>query len=533
MTSPLSVSVASAAATRHLDVRDLSFTKDARGGDRSANFTLPEWVQASGPELGPQSKVMVDDTATGRRVWEGNQELPGRTVDDSGHIWAMGAVGSAAVLDDRHRGYHAISQNYGDWKQGYQSNPQMTATASTHPRTDNDALLFSIPRGVAVVSDGDRTTANFDMFKETGQRCGGFSFNVAAGIGDLKWRTEMVLLGDPSGEQRAKFRNFSKVPSGLITGEASVDFQRQHDVFRIRIRKDSGGATNMTDDNHWAAVTALRVSALRRGLDGTDAFGTGTYTSDWVLAHDVVIDALWHFTNQVDIVRATIDKTFTHHIDQLSYPDGVRLSDMLDDLALLEPDLLWRVGPADQVEKHWFELGRWPTTPRYEADTSGGWSQPGGELDLSNSVELRWTDRRGREQSKTYTTSVPELDQWARTRDADPVRLGDEVGSENAADRIAAGILAQIITVPFSGTLTVDRPVRDLLTGGVAWPWEIEPGHLVAVRDLDGPPMRLTEMSYRDSDGAAALTLGTPVLTTEDLVATMHRSRTRHGGGRT
>jgi hypothetical protein len=528
--SPLTVTVTGGNHSRVLEVSGLEFTRSARGGFLSASFAVPAWVDTPDPALGPMARVSISDARTTRRVFEGYLDIPGRSVEASGHTWRIGAVGAASVLTDRHRAYFAISSNLSDWRQSFTSSPEMSVSMGAQPDTENEALLFTVGRGIAV-DTGYRTTAIFDLPRVTGQKAGGFTFTSVNGVADVNWRTEMYMTGDTTG-QIARFRNFQTTSGTVAAASAGSEFTTGHNVFGLRMRRDAGGATNIADDVHWSAVTAARVSALRVNQAGTTISGASTYAADYLYAHDIIYDALWWFTNKVDIPGASIDATFTHPIDQFSYPDGARLSDLFNDLALLEPDLIWEVLESNAAGLHRLDVRRWTTAVRYEADTSDGFSAPGGEMDLANSLRIYWTDKTGVTQSSTYTTTVDELNQWGRTRDADPIELGAEVGTQGAADRIGAGLLAQIAAVPFAGTLTLARPIWDRLRGRSVMPWEIEPGYLLSIRDLpNAPAVRLTEVSYSDDSASATLTLGTPVMSTEELVTKLARPRRRAGGG--
>ena len=76
----------------------------------------------------------------------------------------------------------------------------------------------------------------------------------------------------------------------------------------------------------------------------------------------------------IDIAGANIDTSWTHQIQQLVYTDGIKMGDMLNDLALIEPDMIWEVGLPALAGKHTFTLRKWPTVIRYEATTIDGWS---------------------------------------------------------------------------------------------------------------------------------------------------------------
>ena len=531
MQSPLAVRVRAGQTSRSLDVSDLEFARIARGGFASATFTLPAWVSSTDPALTPLARVTVDDTRTAEPVFEGYLDIPGKNRDRGrGDAWQIGASGAQTVLGDRHRAYIGIDTDLSAFYRRYRGSPGSTAEASSSPADENvDALVMQFPGGQSIANNA-YASLQYDRIRDAGQKVGGFAYAYQAGLASTDYRMQSLVTAPLTTIRDHPFA------TALSTNGASAGPTFASDTFDrvvLRIIRATGGATNVATDSVWGAFSNVMVRAQLRLQDGSWLAGANTYVDYFVRAHQAVVDALWWFTNRIDIPGAAIDTTWTHQIDQLAYPDGTRLPDLLADLALLEPDMIWEVGEANAAGLHRFTLRRWPTDVRYEADSIDGWSQPGGEVNLSNSLRMFWTNRRGKVQSSTYSTTVAELDQWSRVRDAEPVTLAAELGSQAAADRIGPELLAQLATTPFAGTLTVARPIRDLYTGRSVMPWEIVPGYLVNVRDVDGPPMRLTEMSYRDSDQAATLTLGTPVYSMEELVNKLMRQQARPGGVRT
>jgi hypothetical protein len=233
------------------------------------------------------------------------------------------------------------------------------------------------------------------------------------------------------------------------------------------------------------------------------------------------------YTTMFDIVHASIDTTFAYQIDQLAYTDPTHCIDVFNDLAVFEPDLVYEVLDSNPAGLHRFNLRKWPTDVRYECDTSDGWSEPGGEADLRDMVTIIGVDVRGRPVSKQYSQTVPELAQWGRHRDADQIDLGAELWSDANADQVGAQILAQTGSAQISGTLTVARPIIDLYTGRQVSPHELEPGYNINIRDLAATSLRINDMSYRHSDRSAALTVGNPVLTTDQIVKRLAKNRKR------
>jgi hypothetical protein len=275
-------------------------------------------------------------------------------------------------------------------------------------------------------------------------------------------------------------------------------------------------ATNVATDDLWLAVGEIAV--LGQPVDRYGQPYANPRTTHW-LASEIVEDLLGRLLTFCEGVTADIDTT-TAEIDQLAYLDAATPAQVFDDLSLHEPDFYWGIGSTGTNGKHRFWYRAWPTTPRYEISTKDGYSAPGGEADLCNRIAINWTDTKGSTQTTIVTSTVPAL--GTRVRDAEPVTLPVGLGSLAGAQRVGELVLASKASPPKAATAVVRRPVVDHLRGCMVNLWEIEPGYLVRVRET-GDDLRLTEMEYADADVAATLTLGTPVRSTDQLIADVSR----------
>jgi hypothetical protein len=116
-----------------------------------------------------------------------------------------------------------------------------------------------------------------------------------------------------------------------------------------------------------------------------------------------------------------------------------------------------------------------------------------------------------------------------------------DIGSDRSAnDANQAGdvFLSEHKTPPNAGTLTVARPIVDLIGGGMVQPYEIRPGNLIRVRGVlprvdslnaqerDGLTVfRIIGMQYRASSGTAELELDSYPLTIAQALAALKRGK--------
>lgn len=524
--SPLMATVSNANTTRVLALSDLEFSRTARGGFQAATFSVPAWATATMTGLDPMSRVRVTDSRSTDVHFEGYLDMPGRTVSREGHRWEVGAVGAASVLGDRFRPYIAIDKNLDSWVSKWHTPNGATAELGSHPNNDDKpAWVLSIPDGLHVTTSTGPTIV-YEGFNESGQALGGIGFTYNTGISDANYRVQVTT--GPSGT--LAHDTFTTLSSVVIPVQgAAVDWPNVTDN-RVTVRLlRSGGSTIVANTTTWAAIfDDFFVRPTTQNIFGVVGTAAGWYNASFQRADGVIIDALWKFCDDIiDIPNADIDRSWVYQIDQMAYPTGVRFSNILDDLALLEPDMAWSVGPTNPAGKHSFQVYRWPTETRYVVDTRDGWSAPGSESTLANRFAIRWKDLWGHQRVSNFTVDVPELDQWGRIRNADPIDLGDEVGSVASVTQIGINVTAQLQNAANAGTVTVARPILDRYTGRMVMPWELQPGCMVDVRDVDMPAMRCTEMSFSDSAQAATLTLGDPAFSPEDMLRRINNTRPR------
>ncbi|HEY9418206.1 MAG TPA: hypothetical protein VIQ30_25885, partial [Pseudonocardia sp.] len=175
-----------------------------------------------------------------------------------------------------------------------------------------------------------------------------------------------------------------------------------------------------------------------------------------------------------------------------------------------------------------------PAQVRYEADVIDGYDSQGSGDGLYNQVTVRWRDSSGKYRTLVRTSTVPTLDGVGLVRQGQ-LDLGDEVGSQAAAQAAGDRWLAERQFAANGGQLKIARPILDLASGRMVQPWEIRPG-LIRVRGVlprpdalngvsrDGVTIfRIVSSEYRASDGAATLELDSYARTTPRLIADLVR----------
>ena len=519
MSLPLSVFI----GTDHYTHRQsgLTFRKEAVGGCVSIGTTLIHPLDRT--DIRHFDTVTVCDTRTADVIATAQVVDPGRSVSNEGQRWALTAQGPAVHAQDQQLPLVYITQSLESFRQVDRNNRGWSADVSTKPDDSSDGapdgLLFHAPEGTTATA-GNSATLRFDLVRDCDQYLGRISFDVDGGSIDTDY--DLKLQSSVDGAGGSVHYTFS-LSTAASTGNAEVvstDFANGRNVFSFFLTRSSGTGKPSTD-NKWAFVYNLIVRTRLMDETGADITAGASYGNDYVLAHEVVKDLLGRCLPEFDGPDAEIDEGAAFHIDSLTYPDGVTPAQVLDDLMAFEKAYRWHVTPAGQ-----FRWEPWPTMVRYEATLEDGGDFPAAGQTLYNEVRARYRDKRGRTRSVTRTAAGVGVDDLylapaGKVRSA-LLDLGDEVGTNAGAGRRAENFLATHAAPANTGTLTIARPIRDLISGRMVDPWEIEPGELIRVNgvesyadalnadDRDGVAVfRIWAMDYASDSNAATLELDT------------------------
>jgi hypothetical protein len=551
---PVSVRISDGVTDRHVTgyVSRLRYKITAPGGFHSASMTLhvdPSTLS----DLGPADRLFIYGP-TGATLWEGFIDNPGRLAGDEGVGFDLSVTGTLTLADDQSRAYVYVDRDLSEWEPYAKNQAIANATTSTNPTNDADqtqGLFTGLNNGQVAATNALSQIGYFALVK-AGLQFGAISAAVRSGKTDTGYRTELVY-GPPTGVNVVANSGGISTNAATFTrvvGEAGNPPSGTNAV-AVRLRR-TDGPTNIADDNTWTwwsniAVLGRRVDRFGVLVTGAAGMISATHVrGDWVAE-----DLLGRVLTLCDPNGSTIEAA-SYLIDQLTYHDGATAADVLDDLAVFEPDMLWEILHSTSAG-YVFNYRSWPTTVRYELSTRDGYDAPGGDVDLCNRITVRWTDPKGLPQTKivyaasspaatvgplgpmgfpigavatVFSPSLKALEDAGRIRDAETVTLPDGRGSDANAQRAGEQVLAAKADPPKAATVTVRQPVTDLLRGGWAKPYDLQPGYLARVRET-GDVLRVTEVEVDDEAGVAVLTLGEPVLTEEQRFARLTKVTSR------
>ena len=489
----------------HLVAGELGFTTQAPGGEVQCSFRLAG-SRVDFPDLGPMTRVWVSDTR-GNLLWgPGYGDNPGEQYDGTlGFDLTFRGGLSTAEDDARELLYRDTS--FENWEADDSGlNPQAAsadAAAGNFPdATEASGLILQFNPGQPI---GPGSEVGLIYRASVDMGIGAWAFATRGGTIDAGY----TLQVDGGGTR-------TRTLSLATTGMSLAPVSSPTNVIRARFRR-TGAATNVAFDTVWIGLGAQFVLGQMLDRFG-QARSMGTAP---VFASEVATDVLARLLPSCDAASAEIVPS-SFPIDQLAYFDGAHAATVLDDLVGLEPDYLWWIGGGGSDAGHSFRFAPWPTRPRYELWSDDGVTFPGSESDLCDRVTVFYTDEKGRKRSTLRVTTDPvvlaRLD--GRKRSAPTVTLPDGLGSQANAEKAGDAILANSNAVAQAGSVTVRRPIRDLITGEWHDPAALRAGELARVADL-GITQRVTatDATVSRSGQENALTLGTPVRSFVDLAS--------------
>lgn len=493
LTVPLSVRLKTSRADRHItdEVQDLQFRSSVPGGYASATFRLHRPLRIDPDEIAYYGNVFVYDARNADVVWEGRLEDPGRTAGSDGQVWELVAVGPSAHAQDRRVPYILVDQSTERWRR-HASSLRNATTATDENDAGDTSLNYTFTEGMTIAT-GQSCTMYYRALRE----CSMFLARVRAEVDDggtsSLWE-DKLLTQNSGGTTTTVHASTWTTTARFVYGErgGSPTIPSGHDIAFYRAERVGAGGTATA--NSWSTFDNVMVRAMLKTAAGVDI--TSGYANNYVLPHEIVNDLLGRLLTKYDGTNANVDASSIFQVDQWCYPDGATAGEMLEDLMVIKPEFYWAAWESNSAGLHRFEWIPWPTTVRYEADVVDGFTSPGSAQGLFNAVNVRWRSPAGNIRIRRGTQTVPELVDAGLTRE-ETIDLGDNIGSSSIGDQARDQFLAEHLTPPNAGTLTIARPIMDLDERRMVTPWEIRPGQLIRVRGVR-PSVNSLNASARD-----------------------------------
>lgn len=539
---PLTVRIGSKHITR--EVAGLSFREEAVGGITDITLRLARPLSKFDPDLAAFSTVTIYDKRSAEAIAQGRLTDTGRSAGSDGQTWDCVAFGPAVIASDLTFPYVLVDQRLDTFAR---SNFCTRNVGTSLDERDADgsapALHIQAPEGQQVVTAGGISGVGLtsawvgDMMsraiRNVGMKLARVSTDWDAGLTDANYQIRLITRTGGGGATGAATTT-ANTAGGTLSAVVVTDFPDGNDSISVRVQRLTTSIPGA--ETHWFHFYDLTLRAMLKDATGADI--TTGYTLDTVTADEVVTDLLGRVLSAFDGASATVEAG-SYAIDQLAYPDGITAAEVLADLMALEPGYRWTTGPDKTGNGYEFRWEAWPTTVRYEATLEDGAGFPSSAQEIYNSVTVRWRNKAGITQNTTVTAANALLDAAGILR-SKIIDAADEIGSSAAAAQLGTNFLAEHTYPPNAGSLTVNRPIRDLETDRMVLPHEIRAGELIRVRGIEGYPdalnastndgqtvFRIWSKAYNSDSDSATLELDTYSRTTANALGLLMTRRTR------
>lgn len=523
-------------------VSDLEFTNIENGGFGSGSFTMQRPISRA--QLDAYTDVLIFDSRTGKQVGGGRVLTPGRSSSDQGQVANISFLGEGpAAFAAVERPYFLIDQNLEEnWVMVSRTTRRMDFSTAAYPTSttpEEPSLLMDPADNVTIFTPRELVIIN-----RLAQRCameyGALMWRFKSGVTDSDWRLRTRMYSDDlTSFDTLQDDGWSTSITSFQTVQYS-DWGHYRAVAGFQWRRSNSSI--VTDEDTWSAV---RDVYLRSRLYGRDrVLRTSGFGTLYVLAGEAFIDWVARCCPTLDIENAEVADG-TYHFDQLSWPEGITGTAVLEKLLEMEPGLMWGVFEKQANGLFRTELVERSTAVRYELSIEDGYDESGPADELCNVVYALWTSPAGKPQMTRVPTTgvapVPDLDARGGYVQSKTLTLDDGVSSLAQATQRGQEYLDAHATIPNGGTLTVNgaRRIRDLWTGRLVAPWEIKPGYVGRIAGLsprtdtlnpDGSPdgstlVRIVSMNWHDSRATAELQLDSFPLDQYHLIADLMKKR--------
>ncbi|WP_346007300.1 hypothetical protein [Janibacter terrae] len=541
---------------RHLTprVEGTTWTDEVRGCG-PASFTVLDPMLSS--HLTQDCKVVISDPASGEVLWTGQISNAPDAVQRSplGASATVQCVGNSNDTMSTYWSLPYIVRDYREWQRetlNYRSHRNWDTSTGARPMDPPwDSVVMQIDQGKGIYPGfGGRMAYLGHMGSD--MWIGSFRCLLDSGTA----QHPQVSLGAPS-----YLRTVLEYGNRFYHGTA---FQVSWSTTAATIRRQAGGtgwpdppdpavspsagvadsnylilATEFTDsagyevtnENVWVAASQVVVCGARVDRHGA---AVGSLTEEEmdgrIRAGDIFEDLVGRCLRGIVDPREVEIQMDTWRLTQADYREQTAPGEIGDDMMLVHPDHLWRIGrrsPTTGLAPFWWRL--WEDKPRFVIDTARA------EVDIDrspdtlfNRVNVGWVDWKNRPRSATFVAdpvAYPDIADLQGVHSAPPVELDATLGEWETVQRIGAMMLDQVARRVPAGTITVTEPVLDTVTQQMVPPSQLLAATTCALT-ADEPLIthRIREATHEGTD-VVTLSVGRPRLTLDQIVATRGRRR--------
>lgn len=500
-------------------IEDVQYGALAVGGYDTFTATLSRPLQVPSRDVDPFVNVTVYDPASAETLWDGTLITPGRGNDRGAPLWELAAVGGRQHTTDLPQPLIYVDSRIDQWERVDDFSTGQGVPNATFETTggtgETPGLRLAFPRGMVVAPFGV-VTARYPHLAASGQGIGRATVTHFEGLTTVNAQQELLVRTVALAGSVQGIDQWNTTPQTLVTTRGAIGSSAYRYV-DYRTDLTVGGTVNT--DVTYSQASDLVVVGTRLTAAGVELVTAGDYPVGYVRPHQVVADLLGRMLPLFDGPGAAVDTTASALIQQLAYENGVDAGQVLTDLMAQAPTHRWAAWERNAAGQHRFEWVPWDTTATILADTADGFTSPGSAADLCDTVKVRWKNPQGRVSWSTFTQANPLLAAAGRHR-TKLVDLGSETGSAAAAAAAGQAALDDGLWPSNNGTLTVRRPVQDVVSGRMVHPRELPryAGRLIQLRDVES---YTSTLNPSDRDGSSVYRMAAVTYSSRDRTATV------------
>lgn len=508
-----------------------------QGGYASVTFNVKRKLDEALFET--NTDVFTFDPKTGEQTGGGRLLQQGRNDDG---LWEVECIGEGlASMQDVTTPVFYIDQNMDHWILTSRTTRRLEFSNSPYPgsTTPDDPNLFLDPTDSVSIT----TNAELVITNRLAEKCNmlyaAVIYRLKSGVTDSGWRTRVRMYSsDLSGWDSPADDGWDSTISSTISLMTGVDWANPRAVVGIQWKRT--GAATTTGEATWSVVRDVALKSQIYGRNGaliTTGYDVGVY----VKPHEVLTDWVVRYCPRLNAATGTIDQTSTEQIEQMSYLDGIDGAQLADDVAAVESGRVWQVWDQDDDGKWPFDYVPLPTEVRYLASTEDGFRAPSPSTEVYDQVIVTGKTKAGRDINRLVTAVVPALAAAGIHRRA-TIPLGSEIWSTTAAQQVGEDFLASHAVAPNAGTITIARPIYDILADRWVEPQSIRSGNLIRVRGIQPTPdslnssapdgvtkFRIVSATYDNDTNSTVCELDSYTLTESNAIAQLINARVRRG----
>jgi hypothetical protein len=487
-------------------VTDIVMRTEFPGGGKYITFDIPmAMYEADDVNLALRSRVYVSDARTARVVAEGRIADVSKVTSEEGQMMRVTAWGPKVHATEQSAPVIYLDTRASSWDMSDATTQAGSAAEMEDVDDAGESLGWWLRFDTGnTVTTSDKVHIDYRQLYFADQSIARITGTYRWGLTDGSYRftgRSRHQIGSPFWWYRSTAAN-----GGSVNFDDRMDLGPLvgHQLLRLGFeRLDTSTTATQT---HWVKVYNLKVWGLRYTASGLPDTNRDNYLSTSPYDWHIVEDVLGRLLPDFDGANAQVQK-LNKPMGHFAYLHSATAEQILADVCAATGTMGWTTEPAQYYGgKTNFQYWSVATYPNYEMSLDSPADLPKSITEIYNKVTVRWLDKKGRPRNTVVTRDLPLLGTATRQAFID---LGSTLNDAATATTLGNEFLKAHSKPSGGGTVTINRPIKDLWLGEYRQPWEVRPriaGTRIRLRspnDLDCHQMQ----NWNDKTGAEKVNL--------------------------